>query len=146
MTARYLATQSCSEEIENGWRYGCCSRHHDPHSSAKRLLQWRVSVLTSGDFQVVHLLEQELYLHFVEDEFVPYAVLPDDTLLHFSVFPVHSKVQQPFLEGCFGSALNLVTTFFMTPLQRKNSGSALLMLKAERSGGRCAAHHSQTLS
>lgn len=76
-------------------------------------------------------MEQELYLHFVEDEFVPYAVLPDDTLLHFSVFPVHSEVQQPFLEWCFGSALNLVTTFFMTPLQRKHSGSAVLMLKAE---------------
>lgn len=45
----------------------------------------------------------------MEDEFVPYAVVPDDALPHFSVFPVHGKVQQPFLKRRFGSILNLVT-------------------------------------
>lgn len=105
-------------------------------------------MFTFGDFQVLwrslHLSEQELYLHFVEDEFVPHAVLPDDTLPHFSVFPVHSKVQQPFLERCFGAALNLVTTFFMTPLQRL--WKCCVDAESRTRGGRCAAHNSQTLS
>lgn len=50
---------------------------------------------------------QNPYLHFVEDQFVPDAVLPDDALPHFSVLPVHSEVQQPFLEGRARPALNL---------------------------------------
>lgn len=46
-------------------------------------------------------------LDFVEDEFVPQAVVPDDAFLHLCVLPVHSKVQQPLLEGGLGAALNL---------------------------------------
>lgn len=41
ITLYYLATQSSPEEAEDRWRYGCCSRHHDPHSSPQRLLQPR---------------------------------------------------------------------------------------------------------
>lgn len=58
----------------------------------------------------VYLFRLKLYLHFMEDEFVPYAVVPDDAFLHLSVFPVHGEVQQPFLERRFGSALNLSDT------------------------------------
>lgn len=47
------------------------------------------------------------HLDFVEDEFVPQAVVPDDAFLHLGVLPVHGKVQQPLLEGAFGAALNL---------------------------------------
>lgn len=47
------------------------------------------------------------HLDFVEDEFVPQAVVPDDAFLHLGVLPVHGKVQQPLLEGGFGAALNL---------------------------------------
>lgn len=47
------------------------------------------------------------YLDFVEDEFVPQAVVPDDAFLHLGILPVHGKVQQPLLEGGFGSALDL---------------------------------------
>lgn len=46
-------------------------------------------------------------LDFVEDEFVPQAVVPDDAFLHLGVLPVHGKVQQPLLEGGLGAALNL---------------------------------------
>lgn len=49
----------------------------------------------------------EGYLHFVEDEFVPQAVAPDDAVLHLGVLPVHGKVQQPLLERGRGAALNL---------------------------------------
>lgn len=42
ITLYYLATQSSPEEAEDRWRYGCCSRHHDPHSSPQRLLQPRL--------------------------------------------------------------------------------------------------------
>lgn len=45
----------------------------------------------------------------MEDELVPDAVGPDDAVLHFSIFPVHSKVQQPFLERRSGATLNLQT-------------------------------------
>lgn len=41
ITLYYLATQSSPEEAEDRWRYGCCSRHHDPHSSPQRLLRPR---------------------------------------------------------------------------------------------------------
>ena len=51
--------------------------------------------------------EAEVYLHFVEDEFVPYAVVPDDAVLHLSELPLHGEVQQPFLKGRLGSTLNL---------------------------------------
>lgn len=47
------------------------------------------------------------HLDFVEDEFVPQAVFPDDAFLHLGVLPVHGKVQQPLLEGAFGTTLNL---------------------------------------
>lgn len=53
------------------------------------------------------VFQAEGYLHFVEDEFVPQAVVPDDAFLHLSVLPVHGKVQQPLLEGGCGAALNL---------------------------------------
>lgn len=55
----------------------------------------------------MRVLQAEGYLHFVEDEFVPQAVVPDDAFLHLSVLPVHGKVQQPLLEGGCGAALNL---------------------------------------
>ena len=47
------------------------------------------------------------YLHFIEDEFVPQAVVPDDAFLHLCVLPVHSKVQEPLLKRGFGATLNL---------------------------------------
>lgn len=49
----------------------------------------------------------EGYLHFVEDEFVPQAVVPDDAILHLRELSVHGEVQQPLLERGCGAALNL---------------------------------------
>lgn len=49
----------------------------------------------------------EGYLHFVEDELVPQAVVPDHTFLHLGVLPVHGKLQQPLLERGLGAALDL---------------------------------------
>lgn len=57
----------------------------------------------------LHSFGRKRYLDFVEDEFVPHAVFPDDAVPHFGVFPVHGEVQQPLLERRFGPALNLVT-------------------------------------
>lgn len=113
----YLATQSSPEEVEDRWRYGCCSRHHDPHSSSQRLLQPRLentSALTlcyrKQEVSICWIRTAGLQdLDFVEDEFVPQAVVPDDALPHFSVLPLHSEAQQPFLERRFGATLNLVT-------------------------------------
>lgn len=59
-------------------------------------------------------------LDFVEDEFVPQAVAPDDALPHFSELPLHSEVQQPFLERRFGATLNLVTGDLFTHFDGRN--------------------------
>lgn len=64
-------------------------------------------MLTLSKSLPVQFSGAEGYLHFVEDEFVPQAVVPDDTFLHLSVLPVHGKVQQPLLERGIGAALNL---------------------------------------
>lgn len=50
---------------------------------------------------------QTLYLDFVEDEFVPQAVLPDDAFSDLGVFPLDGKVQEPFLESRRCTALDL---------------------------------------
>ena len=60
------------------------------------------------------------YLDFVEDERVPYAVFPDDPFLYFCKFPLHSKVQQPFLKRCLGSTLNLWRQTFICKALSKN--------------------------
>jgi len=72
------------------------------------------------------------YLHFVEDELVPQAVVPDDALLHFSKLSLHGKVQQPFLERSFGPTVNLVTSS-VTAFKMRNDRC----LKAEREGLAC---------
>lgn len=127
ITLYYLATQSSPEEAEDRWRYGCCSRHHDPHSSPQRLLQPRLkntSALRSLQKQEVSICWIRTGgfqdLDFVEDEFVPQAVAPDDALPHFSELPLHSEVQQPFLERRFGATLNLVTGDLFTHFDRRN--------------------------
>lgn len=53
---QYLATQSSSEEVENRWRNGCCSRHHDPHLSPQRLLKMRTATLSDTIFLQVILV------------------------------------------------------------------------------------------
>lgn len=58
---------------------------------------------------------QNGYLDFVEDKFVPDAVLPDDPIPHFSIFPFHSEIEQPLLEGRLSSTLHLVIGYLMTP-------------------------------
>lgn len=47
------------------------------------------------------------YLHFVKDEFVPYAVIPDNALVDLCTFPLNGKVQKPFLKWSLGPTLNL---------------------------------------
>ena len=54
--------------------------------------------------------QQGKHLHFVEEEPVPDAGVPDDALLHLSILPLHSKVQQPLLKGGVGSTLDLQET------------------------------------
>ena len=71
ITLYYLATQSSPEEAEDRWRYGCCARHHDPHSSPQRLLQSRLKKKTKKKHvsaQIVtetgsqHLLDQNRWI------------------------------------------------------------------------------------
>lgn len=47
------------------------------------------------------------YLHFVKDEFVPYAVIPDNSLLDLCTFLLNGKVQKPFLKWSLGPTLDL---------------------------------------
>jgi len=43
----------------------------------------------------------------VKNEFVPYAVIPDNALLDLCKFPLNGKVQKPFLKWSRGPTLNL---------------------------------------
>lgn len=51
---------------------------------------------------------REPNLHFFEDEFVPYAVLSDQTGFKLRLLPTEGKVQQPFFQRSVGLTEHLV--------------------------------------
>lgn len=47
-------------------------------------------------------------LHFFEDEFVPYAVLSDQSSLKLRLLPTEGKIQEPFFQRSVGLTEDLV--------------------------------------